>query len=92
MEFAIVKAGHDKGQIYLVDKVESEYVYLVNGTTKPFDKPKKKNRKHIQPVKNFPQDITLIMEENVPQDQKVKKAIKCLQAHINSQTPNNGTK
>lgn len=92
MEFAIVKAGHDKGRIYLVDKAEGEYVYLVNGTTRPFDKSKKKNRKHVQPIKKFPEEIALIMEENVPKDQKVKKAIKRLQEHIYNQTPNNGTK
>lgn len=35
MEFAIVRAGHDRGQIYMIAKSEDNYVYLVNGETKP---------------------------------------------------------
>lgn len=84
MEFAIVKAGHDKGQIYLIAETEGEYVYLVNGGTKPFAKPKKKNRKHIQIIKNIPEETTLIMEETVPKDQRLKKAIMSLNTHINN--------
>lgn len=87
MEFAIVKAGHDKGQIYLIAEAEGEYVYLVNGETKPFGKPKKKSRKHIQIIKNIPKETALIMEETVPEDQRVKKAIKSLNTHINNQNP-----
>ena len=41
--FAKTKAGHDKNQIYFLLKEDEEYVYLVNGTTKPLEKPKKKN-------------------------------------------------
>ena len=52
--FAKTKAGHDKNQIYFLLKEDEEYVYLVNGTTKPLEKPKKKNRKHIQLIKNLP--------------------------------------
>lgn len=66
MEFAIVRAGHDRGQIYMIAKSEDNYVYLVNGETKPCDKPKKKSKKHIQMIKNIPAEITLIMEEAVP--------------------------
>lgn len=87
MEFAIVKAGHDKGQIYLIAETEGEYVFLVNGSTKPVGKPKKKNRKHIQVMKNVPWEITLIMEEDIPEDQRLKKAIKRLNTHINNQSP-----
>ena len=88
MEFAIVKAGHDKGQIYLIAESEGEYVYLVNGGTKPFGKPKKKNRKHIQILKNIPSETALIMEEAVPDDQRLKKAIMSLNTHIYNQSPN----
>ena len=88
MEFAIVKAGHDKGQIYLIAGTAGEYVFLANGSTKPVGKPKKKNRKHIQAIKNVPQEIALIMEEAVPEEQRLKKAIKRLNTHINNHIPN----
>ena len=44
-------AGHDKGQIYVIESIEGEYVYLVDGKHRPLEAAKKKNRKHIQPIK-----------------------------------------
>lgn len=49
--FAISKAGHDKGKMYLVLKEEEDYVFLSDGKTRPVENPKKKKKKHIQPVK-----------------------------------------
>ena len=46
--FARSLAGHDKGKLYLISKVEDEYVYLVDGRIRTADKPKKKRQKHIQ--------------------------------------------
>jgi len=45
IEFAKSMSGHDRNQYYLIIKKDDEFVYLVNGTTKPLTKPKKKNRK-----------------------------------------------
>lgn len=89
MEFAIVKAGHDRGKIYLIHHEEGEFVYLVNGDNRIIEKPKKKNRRHIQIIKHYPEEINIIMEEKVPIDQRIKKSIKCLNAHINNQSPMN---
>ena len=47
---AISKAGHDQNNWYVVLNVEGEYAFLVNGTTKKMDHPKKKKLKHLQPV------------------------------------------
>lgn len=44
IQFAKSKAGHDKDQLYFILKVEEEFVYLVNGTTRSLDKPKKKRK------------------------------------------------
>ena len=49
--FAISKAGHDKGQMYVILKEEGEYLYLVDGKTRGVDNRKKKKKKHVQPVK-----------------------------------------
>lgn len=73
--FAKSKAGHDKNQIYFLLKEEEEFVYLVNGTTKPLDKPKKKRRKHIQIIQKLPGEITGIIEDGVT-NESVKRAIK----------------
>lgn len=82
MEFAIVTAGHDRRQIYQVLKEDETYVYLVNGKTKTSDNPKKKSKKHIQIIKNLPEEVLAIMEQNVEENHKVRKAIKCLAQHI----------
>ena len=42
------KAGHDKGQLYVIYDVDETYVYLVDGKIRTMDKPKKKKRKHVQ--------------------------------------------
>ncbi len=47
IQFAKSKAGQDKDQLYFILKVEEEFVYLVNGTTRPLDKPKKKAKKDM---------------------------------------------
>lgn len=42
------KAGHDKGHVYVVFNIEETYVYLVDGSIRTIDKPKKKKKKHVQ--------------------------------------------
>lgn len=79
MEFARVKAGHDKNRIYLIAEEEPEYVYLVNGTTRTTDKPKKKNKKHIQRIRRIPPEAAACMQENVPQEQRIRKAVKVME-------------
>ena len=45
---AISKAGHDKGSAYLIKAADDRYLYLSDGKFHPWDKPKKKNIKHVQ--------------------------------------------
>ncbi len=47
-EMAKSKSGHDRDKIYIIIKEESEYVYLVDGKYRTIDKPKRKNKRHIQ--------------------------------------------
>ena len=75
MDFARCKSGRDKNQIYLIKEKDEKFVYLVNGTTRTLDMPKKKNAKHIQIIKNLPIEVTEILEENLS-DLTVKRAIK----------------
>ena len=50
--FALSLAGHDKGQMYVIIKEDKESFYLSDGDLKPIEKLKKKNKKHVQPVKS----------------------------------------
>ena len=52
---AISKAGHDKGNWYVVLKVEDNKVFLINGENRSIDRPKEKKIKHLQPVNVIPE-------------------------------------
>jgi len=70
--YATSKAGHDKGSLYLVARVEGDFVYLVDGKLRPLDKPKKKKQKHMQIIRRMlegwnPEQIS---------DDDVKRAIR----------------
>ena len=42
------KSGHDKGSYYVIIKEEEADLYLADGRLKTVEKPKRKNKKHIQ--------------------------------------------
>ena len=48
------KAGHDKNTVYVIIKEETEYVHLADGRIRTLEKPKRKNKKHIQIIKKCP--------------------------------------
>lgn len=82
MEFAKSLSGHDKNQYYLVLQKEEEFLLLVNGTTRPLEKAKRKNRKHVQIVKTLPAQIEQILELEQT-NLTIKKAIKEYEKLIN---------
>ena len=57
------KKGRDKNCIYIIISVKDEYVYLADGDVKPLCHLKKKNQKHIQPIKKA--GFTLITDNEV---------------------------
>ncbi|MCM1136708.1 MAG: KOW domain-containing RNA-binding protein [Clostridium sp.] len=76
--FAISKAGHDKGQMYIIMKEEEDFVYLVDGKSKKTENPKKKRKKHIQIVKTGTDKALLEKIKNGQKiyDEEIKFAIK----------------
>lgn len=75
IEFAKSLSGHDRNQIYLVSQKDDRYVYLVNGTTKLLEAPKRKSVKHIQIIKKLPDEVDAVLEEEIT-DITVKRALK----------------
>ena len=76
--FAVSKAGHDKGQLYIIIREEGEYIYVADGKTRPLDKKKKKNKKHVQPMNRG--DVSVmekLKNRETVRDEEVKRAIKC---------------
>ena len=74
---AISKAGHDQGNWYVVLDIEGEYAFLVNGTTKKMDCPKKKKLKHLQPVLKVPENLQEKLQTGKAwTNEEVKRALK----------------
>lgn len=71
------KSGHDKDSIYVIVNEDETCVYLADGRLKPVEKPKRKNKKHIQIIKRFPKEITeLLPRDREFRNEEVKRAIK----------------
>ena len=75
---ATSKAGHDKSKVYVIYKEEKEYVYLVDGKDRTIEKPKKKNKKHIQLIKhiNMKEISEITSNKELYSDLNIKRAIK----------------
>lgn len=52
-QLATSRAGHDRDTLYVIIAEEGDFVYLCDGRLKPPDRPKKKRRKHIQPIDSY---------------------------------------
>lgn len=77
--FALSRAGHDQKTIYVIISEEGEYVYLADGRNRTVDRPKKKNKKHIQIIKK----MQLEKPSDGFNDLEIKRAIKKYQEGAN---------
>ena len=46
-------AGHDKDSLYMVVRVEGSFIWVADGRRHRLEEPKKKNIRHVQPVKEY---------------------------------------
>lgn len=76
---AVSRAGHDKETTYVIIDQEGEYVYLADGCIRTVDRPKKKNKKHIQIVKKVQMD----RPADGFKDLEIKRTIKTYQEGAN---------
>ena len=71
------RAGHDKDTLYVIVKTEGEYVYLSDGRLKPVDHPKKKKIRHIQIVRQIPEELLGLNIVTI-KNEEIRKAIRRL--------------
>ena len=70
-------AGHDKERIYVIIKEQEEYVYLADGKYRTMDKPKRKNKKHVQLIRCQDENLTRKLNNQEPiQEEEIKRFIK----------------
>ena len=77
--FVISVAGRDAGKIYVIFKVDTEYVYLVDGKIRTTDRPKKKNKKHVRLLNFNDSSLTEKIKNNTVRNEDIKRAIKLLE-------------
>ncbi len=82
IKLAVSRAGHDKDSIYVIIKEEADMVYLADGKLKPLEKPKRKNRKHIQVIEKLPKEITEVFTQENFRNEEIKRAIKLYQRDV----------
>lgn len=77
--FAVSKAGHDLGQMYVILKEEEDMVWLADGRLKTVSSPKRKKKKHIQIVKTGLDEVLVnkIKNQQPISNEEIKYAIKC---------------
>ena len=74
-------AGHDAKTVYYVVRQEGDFFYLSDGRLKTVEHPKKKNKKHLQIIRNIPRVVADILKEDVSDDNaKIRKALKAYQS------------
>ena len=76
---AVSRAGHDSTKVYVIVDEEDEYVYLADGHTRTVDRPKKKNKKHIQVIKK----VQMEKPADGFKDLEIKRTIKMYQEGAN---------
>lgn len=60
----VSKAGHDKDEIFIVIKEESNFVYLTDGRFRNLENPKKKKIKHVELLDFKSEDVKSKLENS----------------------------
>lgn len=83
-QLAVSRAGHDKDVVYLIVREEETCVYLADGILKTFASPKKKNKKHIQPIHSglSQKEMEELAENPADADTKIKRCIKVYERNV----------
>lgn len=70
---AISSAGRDKGRAFVVlCEVDANFVMVCNGSSRTFDRPKKKRRKHLIPTRHEMQDLPEKIAGKTLRDQDIR--------------------
>ncbi|MCD7982560.1 MAG: KOW domain-containing RNA-binding protein [Clostridiales bacterium] len=77
IKLAKSRSGHDRGEVFVIVKEEDNYVFLADGVGRTVEKPKKKNRRHIQVIHKIPPDAAeLLSPDTELKNTDIKRALK----------------
>ncbi|MCI8506499.1 MAG: hypothetical protein HFI67_09975 [Lachnospiraceae bacterium] len=81
--FAVPKAGHDRGKLYVIVGYEEGKFLLADGRLKTMETPRKKQRKHLDFLKAEDDLKKLFSEgERSVRNEEIKRAIKLHAARV----------
>ncbi|MBE5875573.1 MAG: hypothetical protein E7290_01645 [Lachnospiraceae bacterium] len=69
-------AGHDKSRLYFVIEENETWVWLADGKFRTLDNPKRKNKKHIQIIKDVDDTMVQSIIDKSVTNETIKRAIK----------------
>ena len=55
-------AGHDKDHVYAVVNEDERDVYLADGKSRTLDRPKRKNRRHVQLITHLTEEYAQLLD------------------------------
>lgn len=85
---AVSAAGHDAGKCYVICRADAEYVYLVDGTARTLNNPKKKNIKHIKLIEGAENLLPCMNDKTkATRNEDIKRAIKTYSKMIKGEIP-----
>ena len=70
------KAGHDKGQVYVIVGVEKDGLYVADGSARTVAHPKKKNPKHLQIIKVQAETLLPEKRQDGFRDEEIRYALR----------------
>lgn len=81
---AISRKGRDKGRMFVVlCELDSDFVTISDGDSRPLVRPKKKRRKHLLTTRYEMPDLSARLQAGKLQDQELRKFLE----HVKTQPP-----
>ena len=78
-DIVISTMGRDKNSYFIVVEIEENYVYLVDGSIRKIDRPKKKKIKHIELTSFHEENIaSKVINKHKITNQDIKKALRAI--------------
>ena len=76
-------AGHDKGGLFFVLRVEGDYLLLADGRSRTLEKPKRKKRTHVLPVTRPDTDVAKALRAGgVVRNSELRKELAILRQSV----------
>ncbi len=76
-QFVTSKAGHDKDKLYVIVAEEGDFAALSDGRLKPVECPKRKRKKHIQPInETVNEELVQALRSGCASNEQIKFALK----------------